>query len=487
MAPALLLPVEPIEASTSHLEKKTKKTSESITDSNQSYWSSRPEPSLLHRSLHEKPILALSASKHVITLQNGHKILDACGGAAVACIGHGNQEVVSAMTTQASSVAYVHTLSYTTSSAEELATLLVGDRPGGLSKAFFLCSGSEANDGAMKLARQYFYERGEPQRRHFIARRQGYHGNTWGSMSLSNNVSRLVPYADVLLPNVSHVSPCYPYQYKTAGESDAAYVARLAAELDDEFKRVGPSNVIAFMAETVGGATSGCITAVPGYLAAMKAVCRKHGALFMLDEIMCGMGRTGTGMAWGQEEGDASPDLMTVGKGLGGGYAPIAAILVHEDVVAQLDRGTGCFNHGHTYQAHPMSCAAALAVQRIVKRDGLVQRCSQMGKLLEKELRIALEDEAYVGEIRGRGLFWAVEFVRDKATKTPFDTSLKFGPAVQRQALEFGVNVYPGHGTVDGVKGDHILIAPPYTIEEDEIKVIVDTVLRAYKEVSDQI
>lgn len=482
MAPALLLPVEPIEASDSTLEKKTKTTS-SITDSNKSYWKSRPEPSLLHRSLHDKPVLALSASKHHITLQNGQKILDACGGAAVACIGHGNQEVVAAMAAQASTVAYVHTLSYTTSSAEDLATLLVGNKPGGLSKAFFVGSGSEAMDGTMKLARQYFYERNEPSRQHFIARRQGYHGNTWGSMSLSNNVSRLIPYHDVLLKNVSHISPCYPYQYQNAGESDEQYVHRLATELDEEFQRVGTENVIAFVAETVGGATSGCITAVPGYFAAMKAVCRKYGALFILDEVMCGMGRTGSLMAWEQEQGDASPDLMTIGKALGGGYAPIAGILVHEDIIASLDRGSGCYNHGHTYQAHPMTCAAALTVQRIIQRENLVQRCAEMGQILEKELKASLADEEHVGNIRGRGLFWAVEFVKDKDTKTPFDPSLKFGPAVQRQALEYGVNVYPGAGSIDGVRGDHILIAPPYTILEDEIKTTVETVLRAYRDV----
>lgn len=405
----------------------------------------------------------------------------------MAIIGHGNKEVVGAMTAQALSVAYVHTLSYTTSSAEDLARLLVGERPGGLSKAFFVGSGSEAVDGAMKIARQFFYERGEPQRTHYIARRQGYHGNTWGSMSLSNNVSRLIPYKDVLLPNVSHVSPCYAYQYKREAESDVDFVDRLAAELDEEFQRVGPQNVIAFVAETVGGATSGCVTAVPGYFAAMKAVCRKHGALFMLDEVMCGMGRTGTLMAWEQEDGDASPDLMTIGKGLGGGYAPIAGILVHENIIAQLDKGSGCFNHGHTYQAHPMSCAAALAVQTIVKREGLVESCARMGKVLEARLKEVLSAETHVGEIRGRGLFWAVEFVKDKATKEPFNPSLRFGPTVQRLALELGVNVYPGAGSIDGMRGDHILIAPPYTITVEEIEVIVDAVLLAYRQVLAQI
>lgn len=455
----------------------------SIVERNKAYWSTQPKPSLLHRSLHEQPIVATSAYKNHLTLHDGTQILDACGGAAVAVIGHGNEEVIRAMAEQALAVAYVHTMSYTTRAAENLATLLVGHRPGGLSKAFFVGSGSEANDGAMKLARQFFFERGEAQRVHFITRKQGYHGNTWGAMSLSNNVSRLIPYQDILLPKVSHVSPCYPYQYQQVDESETQYVRRLADELDDEFMRVGPDSVIAFFAETVGGATNGCTTAPPGYLSAMKAVCRKHAALFVLDEVMCGMGRTGSMMAWEQEEGDASPDIMTIGKGLGGGYSPIAGILVHEDIVRQLDNGTGCFNHGHTYQAHPTSCAAALAVQRIIQREGLVQRCAKLGELLEASLTKAFAHALHVGDIRGRGLFWAIEFVQDKACKTPFDPALKVGLSVQRQALELGVNIYPGGGGIDGVKGDHVLIAPPYTVTEAEIETITSVVLEAYRTV----
>jgi adenosylmethionine-8-amino-7-oxononanoate aminotransferase len=478
-----LTPSEPPRPLPSHDVPTQTTTNTTITSRNKSYWSTQPAPSLLHRSLHEQPLLATRAYKNHLTLQDGTRILDACGGAAVAVIGHGNGEVIRAMMDQALSVAYVHTLSYTTRAAEDLAHFLVGHRPGGLSKAFFVGSGSEANDGAMKLARQFFFEKGEAQRVHFIARKQAYHGNTWGAMSLSNNVSRLVPYKDVLLPDVSHVSPCYPYQYQGDEESDAQYVQRLMKELDEEFERVGSDRVIAFFAETVGGATSGCITAPPGYFAAMKAVCRKHGALFVLDEVMCGMGRTGTMMAWEQEEGDASPDIMTIGKGLGGGYSPIAGILVHEDIVETLDRGTGSFNHGHTYQAHPTSCAAALAVQTIIEREGLVQRCAKMGKLLEASLRGNFADEAHVGDIRGRGLFWAIEFVADKTSKTPFDPALKVGLAVQKQALELGVNVYPGGGSIDGIRGDHVLIAPPYTVTEAEIETIVSVVLEAYRKV----
>ncbi|KAJ5887950.1 Pyridoxal phosphate-dependent transferase major region subdomain 2 [Penicillium taxi] len=454
------------------------------SESSKGYWDENPEPSLLHRSLHQKPLVAVSASGHEITLHNGSRVIDACGGAAVAILGHGNMEVIEATFQQMKQVSYVHTLAYTTTSSEELADLLVGDAPGGLIKAFFVGSGSEANDGAMKLARQFFFEKGETQRTHFIARRQGYHGNTFGSMSLSNNVSRLLPYKDVLLPNVSHVSPCYEYQFRKEGESSVEYVARLAAELDAEFQRVGPGNVIAFVAETVGGATSGCITAEPGYHAAMRDVCWKHGALYILDEIMCGMGRTGSTFAWQQEkdaEGNqVSPDIMTLGKGLGGGYAPIAAIIVNKKVIEVLDRGTGAFNHGHTYQAHPVSCATALAVQKIVHREKLVENCDKMGQVLEGLLREYLGGQKHVGDIRGRGLFYAVEFVQDRESKEPIDTTLNFGYALQKQSLDLGVAVYPGHGTIDGVKGDHIIIAPPYTVNQDQLENIVKILAAAY-------
>ncbi|KAK9780180.1 putative Pyridoxal phosphate-dependent transferase, major region, subdomain 2 [Seiridium cardinale] len=477
MAPGLLSDVPLPSCETDETRSDERKNS----SSSKTYWETHPHPSLMHRSLHNRPIVVEKASKHTLYLHNGQAILDGCGGAAVSIIGNGNTEVINAITRQASQVPYVHTLAYTTQPAEELADLLVGDRPGGLSKAFFVGSGSEAVDGAMKLARQYFYEKGEKARTHFIARRQGYHGNCFGSMSLSNNVSRLAPYHDVLLPNVSHVSPSFPYRYQKEDESTDSYVDRLACELDEEFQRIGPDKVIAFVAETVGGATSGCITAAPGYFAAVSKVCKRYGALLILDEIMCGLGRTGHLFAW-EAEG-VVPDIMTIGKALGGGYVPVSGILIHESVVAVLDRGTRAFNHGQTYQAHPLSCAAALAVQTIVKRDGLVKRSAVMGERLGALLQTHFGNEAHVGDIRGRGLFWALEFVEDRDSKRPFDPSMKFGMQVQAQAMEYGVAVYPGFGTVDGTVGDHILFAPAFTISDHELETIVSTVLRAYKAV----
>ena len=331
----------------------------------------------------------------------------------------------------------------------------------------------------MKLGRQFFFEQGQTQRKHFVSRRQGYHGNTIGTMSISSNLARKIPYQDALtLPNVSQVSPAYAYQYQLASENEEQYVARLVDELDAEFKRIGPEKVIAFIAEPVVGATTGCVTAPKGYFHAVRRLCGQYGILLILDEVMCGMGRTGTYFAFEQE--DVIPDIVIVGKGLGGGYAPIAGVLIHKKVIDVLRKGTSSFNHGHTYQAHPVTCATALSVQRIVKREGLVKRCAQMGNVLERLLRAELEGCKYVGDIRGRGLFWGIEFVKNRSSKTPLDPSIHFGLKVQRAAFELGVAIYPGGNTVDGVRGDHVLLAPPYTVTEVQLEKIVQVLRQAY-------
>ncbi|OAA69105.1 Aminotransferase class-III [Cordyceps fumosorosea ARSEF 2679] len=432
---------------------------------------------LMHRSLKVEPAMVESASRLTLHLSDGRAVLDACGGAAVAIIGHGNDEVAKAMARQAARVSYVHTQSYTTPAAEDLANFLLEGSPHGLEKAFFVCSGSEAVEAALKLARQYFYEKGETQRVHFVSRKQSYHGNTMGSLSVSSNLARKVPYQDFGYQHVSHVSPAYAYRYKRDGETMEDFTTRLLEELETEFLSVGPSRVIAFIAEPVGGATAGCLPPPPGYLRGVRALCDKYGILLILDEIMCGTGRCGTYFAFEQEDG-VTPDLVTVAKGLGGGYCSIAAVLAHKRVVDVLRRGTSSFNHGHTYQAHPIACATALAVQTIVRRDGLVARCAAMGRLLEAKLRAALAGCPSVGDVRGRGLFWAVEFVRDRETKETFDPAVTFGIKVQQTAFEGGVAIYPGWTTVDGTKGDHILLAPPFTVTEEEL----DTIVRVLKE-----
>lgn len=368
------------------------------------------QPSLLHRSLHVTPSRVTSASGNYIHLSTGQRILDATGGAAVACLGHGNRRVGAAVAAQMQSFSYAHTLVFTSAAAEELADLLVESTGGAMSKAFVVSSGSEAMEAALKLARQYFMEMSpaQPRRANFIARRQSYHGNTLGALSASGHVARRALFEPTLLRNVSHVSACNVYRGLRAGETEADYVARLAQELDDEFARLGPDNVCAFVAEPVVGAALGCVTSPPGYFQAMKRVCDKHGALVILDEVMSGMGRTGTLHAWQAQEVGIVPDIQTIGKGLGGGYAPVAGLLINRKVVDVLDNGTGAFSHGQTYQGHPVACAAALEVQKIIREENLVENAMVMGQLLGSLLTERLKDHPHVGDVRGRGLFWGV-------------------------------------------------------------------------------
>ena len=444
---------------------------------------------LLHRPLDLAPQRVSHASGLNIYLSNPPRtILDACGGAAVVSIGHGNAEVLAATVAQMRRVSYIFTGTFTTTAAEDLASLILDCNRYGLEKAFFVGSGSEAMDAALKLARQYFFEKGEKGRKWLVARKQSYHGVTVGAMSVSSNLPRKVPYEPLLLKNVSHVSPAYAYQYKSDDETEAEYVARLAAELNAEFERLGPENVIAFVAETIVGATTGCVPAPAGYFRAVRDICNQHGILLILDEVMCGMGRTGSHFAFEQEGEGVVPDILTMGKGLGGGYAPIAGLLVHQKVVDVLRTGgSGGFNHAQTYQAHAVSCATALAVQKIVRRDGLVERCRSMGYVLEALLRHKLGHKKHVGDIRGRGLFWGIEFVADKASKMPFAPALEFGSRVQKRALRFGVAVYPGVATVDGARGDHVLLAPPYTVTQQELETVVNAVVAAYEAVEREV
>ncbi|KAH6886457.1 pyridoxal phosphate-dependent transferase [Thelonectria olida] len=442
---------------------------------------SHAEPALLHRSLLSRPLEVVSASGSYLTLSSGRQILDGCAGAAVAVIGHGHPKVQQAVVEQMGAVSYVHTMSYTTSSAERLAQFMVAKGwPFGLTKAFFVGSGSEAMDAAMKLARQYFVERGEMKRTRFVSRRQAYHGNTIGAMSVSSNLARKVPYEGaLLLDRVSFVNAANAYRGMRAGEGLKEYGERLVEELDEEFQRIGPETVIAFIAEPVVGATSGCVSAPHGYFEGVKRVCDKHGILLILDEVMCGTGRTGTYFAF-EQEGNAAPDIVTVGKGVGGGYVPIAGMLVHGKVVEVLRGGSASFVHGQTYQAHPLSCAAALAVQEVVDGEELVPRCARLGKLLGGMLRDRFEGCKFVGDVRGRGLFWALEFVSDRDSKSPFEASLDFGGRVQQKALDLGLAVYPGKGTADGCVGDHVLLAPPLNIREEDLTKLVDLLKEAY-------
>ena len=426
---------------------------------------------MLHRAVRNRPPIATHANGLRIYLEDGTTILDASGGAAVSCLGHGSRRVAEKMGSQAAQLGYVHTSFFSNEPAEELAELLIGDEPGGLARAFFVSSGSEAMEAALKLARQYFLELGQPQRTQFISRRQSYHGNTLGALALSGHAARRSPYEPLLASNVTHVSPCFPFHYQAVGETDSGYVARLAAELEAAFQRIGPDRVIAFCAETIVGATAGCVTASPLYFEAIREVCSRHGSLLILDEVMSGMGRTGTTHAW-QQEGIA-PDIQAVAKGLGAGYAPIGGILISKRVVEALEAGSGAFAHGHTYQAHPVACAGALEVQRIIRDENLMANVSAMGKCLSSALRERFCEHPYIADIRGRGLFWGLEFSPDPAARTAFAPELKIAEKIKRCALNAGVAIYPGSGTIDGTNGDHLIIAPPYTITPDDVGEIV--------------
>ena len=427
---------------------------------------------VLHRSLRETPPKAIGGEGVYLFAEDGRRVIDASGGAAVSCLGHQHPRVIAAMAKQASTLAYAHTAFFSSEPAERLAETLVGHEPGGLAYAYFVSGGSEAIEASIKLARQYFIERGEPQRQHFIARRQSYHGNTLGALAAGGNAWRRAPYAPLLSAAFSHVTPAFAYHEKHDGESDAQFVARLAAELEAEFQRLGPNTVAAFLAEPVVGATAGAVTAPDGYFKAVREICDRHGALLILDEVMCGMGRTGTTHAWEQE--GVAPDIQAIAKGLGGGYQPIGAMLASGKIIDTIRAGSGAFQHGHTYLAHPLACAAALAVQDVIREDNLLEQVKQRGKQLEQRLTERFGNHRHVGDIRGRGLFWAIELVADRASRTSFDPALKLNQKIKAEAFANGLGCYPGGGTVDGVRGDHVLLAPPYIASADEIDQIVD-------------
>jgi len=431
---------------------------------------------ILHRQIHHSLPTAVRAEGLVITDHEGREYLDASGGAAVSCLGHGHPEVVAAMKSQLDAVDYAHTSFFTTAVAEELAEQLVRTAPAGIGHAYFVSGGSEAVEAALKMARQYFVEIGQPQRRHFIARRQSYHGNTLGALAVGGNEARRRQFAPLLI-DVTHVSPCYEYRGRGPAESARAYGERLVAELAAAIERLGGENVIAFVAETVGGATAGAITPVPGYLQGVRELCTHHGILLILDEVMCGMGRTGSLHACSAE--GVVPDLLIVAKGLGGGYQPIGAVLAHERIVAAFASGSGAFQHGHTYLGHPVACAAALAVQRVIERDRLLECVQRLGLGLRERLNAAFSDHPNVGDIRGRGLFQAIELVADRATREPFYPARRLHARNTAQAMALGHMVYPMGGTIDGARGDHVLIAPPFVATETDLDRIVDRLAAA--------
>jgi adenosylmethionine-8-amino-7-oxononanoate aminotransferase len=421
---------------------------------------------IIHRSLRHTPLVAASSQGiHIIDAHN-KKYIDASGGAAVSCLGHAHPDVLAAMHAQIDKLAYAHTGFFTSEVTEALADHLIEHAPGDLSEVYFVSGGSEAVEAALKLARQYFLEIGQPERTVFVSRKQSYHGNTLGALAVGGNEWRRQPFAPLLM-DVPRVSPCFEYRDRLAHESQEDYTHRLLTEIEETFIATGPQRIIAFCAETVVGATTGAVPPTPGYLKGVRHLCDKYGILYIADEVMCGMGRTGTLYAFEQDE--TLPDIVVIAKGLGGGYQPIGALLARSHVVDALRQKSGMFQHGHTYLGHPIASAAALAVQRVIQRDQLLPQVRARGAYLTAALRATFNDHPHVGDIRGRGLFMAVELVKERTSRSPFDHNKKLHAVIKQQAIQNGLLVYPMGGTIDGKSGDHVLVAPPFIVNEAEI------------------
>ncbi|WP_442487087.1 aspartate aminotransferase family protein [Halomonas litopenaei] len=439
---------------------------------------------VFHRHLKASYPTAVAGDGPYLVDAAGKRYLDACGGAAVSCLGHSDPEVQAAICEQVKRMAYAHSSFFTSEPMEALADFLVDRAPQGIGSVYFVSGGSEAVEAALKMARQYFLEIGQPERTQVIARRQSYHGNTLGALATGGNAWRRRPF-EPLLADTTHVSPCYAYRGQRADESAEAYGERLAVELEDTIERLGPGRVMAFVAESVVGATLGAVPAVPGYFRRVREICDRHGILLILDEVMCGMGRTGSLFACEQE--GVSPDLLTVAKGLGGGYQPIGATLASARIRDTIAEGTGFFQHGHTYIGHATACAAALAVQRAVEERGLLAQVQARGEALRARLQQRFGDHPQVGDIRGRGLFLGLELVADRGSKEPFDPDRRLNAAVKAAAMDQGLMCYPAGGTLDGRRGDHVLLAPPYIVEEDHLDEIVDKLDAALQQVLGQV
>jgi adenosylmethionine-8-amino-7-oxononanoate aminotransferase len=426
---------------------------------------------ILHRQTGHAYPVAVTGRGVTLRDADGKEYIDASGGAAVSCLGHGHPDVLAAMHAQIDTLAYAHTSFFTSQVAEELADDLVAQAPPGLDHVFYVSGGSEAVEAALKLARQYFVERGEPQRCHLIARRQSYHGVTLGALAIGGRELQRRSFAPLLI-ETHHVSPVYEYRDRRVGETPEAYGARLAQELEDKIDELGGGNIIAFVAEPVVGATLGAVPAVPGYFKRVRELCDRHGILMILDEVMCGMGRTGS--LYASEQEGVSPDLLCIAKGLGGGYAPIGALLLRGAIFDTIATGSGAFLHSHTYMGHPLACSAALAVQRVIRRDDLLANVRKQGAYLSRRLKERFGNHPFVGDVRGRGLFQGLELVTDRDTKIPFDPQLKVHAHVKHEAMSRGLMVYPTGGAADGSSGDNVLLAPPFIVDAAVVDTIVE-------------
>ena len=422
------------------------------------------------RVIASPPVKAVSSAGCYIVDENGKQYFDGSGGAAVSCLGHGDSEVIDAIKTQTEQLAFAHTGFFTSEPAEALADLLIKHAPADLERVYFVSGGSEAMEAALKLARQFHVENGEPKRKHLIARRQSYHGNTLGALAVGGNMFRRVQFEPLLI-DVSHIAPCYEYVHRAADETEWDYGQRAAQDLEDEILRLGPDTVMAFVAEPVVGATLGAVPAVEGYFKRIRQICDTYGVLLILDEVMCGMGRTGHLFAC-EAEG-VVPDILCIAKGLGAGYQPIGAMLCTRQIYETIGQGSGLFQHGHTYIGHPVACAAGLSVVNAILDRGLIAQVNQRSTQLFDRLHETFGQNPHVGDIRGCGLFIGVELVADRETKQPFDPKLKMAARIKSAAFDAGLVCYPMSGTRDGTYGDHVLLAPPFIMTEAQTDEVV--------------
>ncbi|PSL20047.1 aspartate aminotransferase family protein [Shimia abyssi] len=434
------------------------------------------------RHCHSTQPVAVGGDGCFLIDADGKRYFDGSGGAAVSCLGHSNTRVTEAIKTQVDQLAFAHTGFFTSEPAEELADLLIKHAPGDLDRVYFVSGGSEAVESAIKLARQYHLENGEPQRRHLIARRQSYHGNTLGALAAGGNAWRRAQFSP-LLTEVSHIAPCYEYAERAEDETLFDYGQRAAQELEDEILRLGADSVMAFIAEPVVGATLGAVPPVEGYYQRIREICDTYGVLLILDEVMCGMGRTGHLFACDAE--GVAPDILCIAKGLGAGYQPIGAMLCTGEIYGRIADGTGFFQHGHTYLGHPVAAAAGLAVVREILENDLVAQVRARGVYLETQLRRRFAQHPHVGNIRGRGLFWGMEFVADRDSKRPFDPGLGIAGRLKKAAFANGLICYPMPGTRDGRHGDHVMLAPPFISSEAELDGALDSLEHAIVDVVD--
>lgn len=440
--------------------------------------SARKEVSMghvIHRNLQQTPPRAVCGDGVYVIDADGNRYLDGCGGAAVSCLGHSHPDVTNAIRAQVDVLPYAHTSFFTTDVMEALADKLVAHAPG-MHRVLLLSGGSETIEAALKLSRQYFVEIGEPDRHLFIARRQSYHGNTLGALAVGGNEWRRAAFAPLMVKG-NHIAPCFAYREQREDESVEEYGQRTADELEAKIQELGPGNVAAFVAETVVGATAGAVPPVPGYFRRVREICDEFGILLILDEVMCGTGRTGTMMAYEQE--GIAPDVVTMAKGLAAGYQPMGALLCQARITDAIRNGSGFFQHGHTFMGHATAVAAALATLTTIEREDLLANVGTRGDSLQRRLRDQLAGHPNVGDIRGRGLFIGVEFVRNSSTKEPVDPTLKLHNRVQRAAMHEGLMVYGMGGTIDGRSGDHILLAPPYILSENHEEELVEKLTRA--------